>query len=101
MVDSSGYSSGIRERYQFFFYTELPLPLGAHTLAPGFYGAGFIADNTMVVLTVDGHDLFTAPTTTDPSLKRPRPLQILAGSGRGEYRLYLGRSYITLKPSTR
>ncbi len=97
LVDSSGYSSGVRERFQFFLYTEAPLQLSPTKVLPsGFYGAGFLADNTMVVLDVSGHDILTTPTLADPSLKRPRPLQMLSMPGTGEVRLYLGRSYVTL-----
>ncbi len=96
LVDNSGYSSGVRERFQFFLYTEVPLELAPNKVLPaGFYGAGFLADNTMVVLDVASHDVMIVPTTADPSLSRPRPLQMLSASG--ETRLYLGRSYIILR----
>ena len=96
LVDSSGYSTGVREKYQFFLYTERSIRFGATTLTPGFYGAGFLADNTMVITDVAGHDLITTPTTMDPAMKRPRPLQIVASADGNTLRLYLGRSFITL-----
>ena len=99
LVDSSGYSSGVRERFQFFLYTEVPLQLAPNKVLPsGFYGAGFLADNTMVVLDVASHDLMVVPTTADPSTSRPRPLQLRSAGPSGETRLYLGRSYIVLRP---
>lgn len=98
MVDSSGYSTGVRERFQFFLYTETSLQLAADkVLPPGFYGAGFLADNTMVVLNVASRDVMTVPTTVDSSLTHPRPLQIMSAASNGETRLYLGRSYIALR----
>ena len=98
LVDSSGYSSGVRERFQFFLYTETPLQLAPNKVLPsGFYGAGFLADNTMVVLDVASRDVMVVPTTADPSMSRPRPLQIVSAAGSGETRLYLGRSYIALR----
>ena len=97
LVDSSGYSTGVREKYQFFLYTEKTLSFGGKDLSPGFYGAGFLANNTLVITDVSGRDLITAPTTTDTAFKRPRPLQIVVSPG-GEFRLYLGRSYVTLPP---
>ncbi len=100
MVDSSGYSTGVREKYQFFLYTERTLTFGSKALAPGFYGAGFMADNTLVITDVSGQDLITTPTTTDAGFKRPRPLQIIASPEGNTFRLYLGRSYVTL-PSAR
>ncbi len=99
LVDSSGYSSGVRERFQFFLYTEVPLQLSADkTLPAGFYGAGFLANNTMTVLDVASHDLLSLPTLSDPNLHRPRPLQLLHDSAADEDRLYLGRSYIVIRP---
>ena len=96
LVDSSGYSTGVREKYQFFLYTERTLSFGGKTLQPGFYGAGFLANNTLVITDVSGHDLITTPTTSDATFKRPRPLQILASPDGSGFRLYLGRAYVTL-----
>ena len=96
LVDSSGYSTGVREKYQFFLYTERALHFGEKTLVPGFYGAGFLANNTLVITDVSGKDLITTPTVNDPGFKRPRPLQIIAAPDRGDFRLYLGRSFVTL-----
>ena len=99
LVDSSGYSSGVRERFQLFLYTEVPLQLAPNKVLPsGFYGAGFLADNTMVVLDVASRDVMIVATTADPSMSRPRPLQLRSASASGETRLYLGRSYIALRP---
>ena len=96
LVDSSGYSTGVREKYQFFLYTERALTFGDKQLVPGFYGAGFLANNTLVITDVSGRDLITTPTITDASFKRPRPLQIIPSPEGGTFRLYLGRSYVTL-----
>ena len=96
LVDSSGYSTGVREKYQFFLYTEKSLRFEQQTLSPGFYGAGFLANNTLVITDVSGRDILTTPTSTDATFKRPRPLQILASPDRSSYRLYLGRSFVTL-----
>ncbi len=96
LVDSSGYSTGVREKYQFFLYTEKTLRFGDKTLTPGFYGAGFLANNTLIITDVSGKDLISAPTTNDASFKRPRPLQIIAAPDSTSFRLYLGRSFVTL-----
>ncbi len=96
LVDSSGYSSGVREKYQFFLYTERQLSFDGKSLTPGFYGAGFLANNTLVITDVSGRDLITAPTHADAGLKRPRPLQIVASPDGSDFRLYLGRSFVTL-----
>ncbi len=96
MVDTSGYSSALQQTYQAYLITEVPLTIGSHTLAPGAYGFGFIANSQMTVMDLGGNELFHAPTTRDEALARPNPLQIIADGP--VYRLYLGRSYIALAP---
>src|SRR5215469_13782007 len=44
LVDASGYSSAIQEKYQGLLITESRLDIGGLTLAPGEYGFGFTAD---------------------------------------------------------
>jgi hypothetical protein len=41
LVDSSGYSTGIREKYQAYLINEVPIEIGGQTLKPGAYGIGF------------------------------------------------------------
>jgi hypothetical protein len=94
-VDTGGYSTSIKERYQDYLIAETAVQLGegaaAKTLAPGAYGIGFLADG-LLVMDIGGHTLFTVPTPTDSELRRPSPLQVLAhGAG---FRLYSGRSYV-------
>jgi hypothetical protein len=42
---------------------------------------------------VGANDVLQAASTKDAELKRPVPLQIVAGDG-GKYRLYKGRDYV-------
>ena len=95
-VDTGGYSTSIKERYQDYLITETSLQLGegatAKTLAPGAYGIGFVADG-LLIMDIGGHTLFTLPTPTDADLRRPSPLQVLAHDS--AFRLYSGRTYIT------
>lgn len=95
LVDTGGYSTGIRERYQFYVLTDAPLDLQGKHLSPGSYGAGFV-NGQMLVMDLAGTELFHVSIAHDAALARPRPLQIVAeGSGEG-YRLYLGRDYVVL-----
>lgn len=96
LVDSSGYSSSIREKYQAYLLTEVPLDVDGHHLAPGAYGCGFIAQDSFVVMDIGGHDLFTAHSIRDAALHRPTPLQVLAGDAPSHYRLYGGRAFVPL-----
>jgi len=44
-----------------------------------------------------GKELFHAPVLHDAGMKRPRPLQVVAGAEGEGYRLYLGRSYVVFR----
>jgi hypothetical protein len=96
MVDTSGYSSAVQQTYQAYLLNEVHLKIGDKTLPPGAYGFGFVGDH-MVVLDIAGNELLQAPTVRDEQMARPAPLQLFADQkAPGHYRLYLGRSYITL-----
>jgi hypothetical protein len=92
LVDSSGYSTAVRNKYQTYLLTEVPLQFGEHELKAGAYGAGFVS-GSFVVTDLGAHDLFRVPATHDTAIKRPVPLQVMAGSTEGSYRLYHGRDY--------
>jgi hypothetical protein len=98
LVDTSGYSSQVQERYQAYLITESALNIDGHHLAPGAYGCGFVSGDSFIVMDLGGHDLFTAHSTRDVDLHRPTPLQILLAPGAPEnYRLYAGRNYVSLR----
>ncbi len=94
LVDTSGYSTGVRERYQFYLVTEAPLQFGGAVLPAGAYGAGYLADGTAVILDLGAREIARTPLVTDASMRRPRPLQ-LQGDGPA-YRLYLGKQYVSV-----
>ena len=92
MVDSSGYSTAIRQKYQAYFITEVALEIGGQKLAPGAYGIGFVNGDKFIVMDLGAHDLFQVDSAKDAEMKRPVPMQVV-GAG-GKYRLYAGRSYV-------
>jgi hypothetical protein len=94
LVDNSGYSSDIRQKYQAYFISEVSLQIGGQKLAPGAYGIGFITGNKFVVMDIGAHDMFQADSARDSEMKRPVPLQVV-NSG-GKYRLYVGRDYVEI-----
>ena len=94
LVDSSGYSTGIREKYQAYLINEVPIEVGGQTLKPGAYGVGFLEGNKFVVMDIGANDVLQAASVKDTEMKRPVPLQFTAASGAGNYRLYHGRDYI-------
>jgi hypothetical protein len=94
LVDSSGYASGLKEKYQGYLMTEVPIEIGGQELKPGAYGFGFIEGSKFVVMDLDANDLLQVSSAGDIEMKRPVPLQFVAGAAPGVYRLYKGREYV-------
>jgi hypothetical protein len=95
LVDASGYSTAIQEKYQGMLITESKLNIGGSELAPGEYGFGFAAGK-FVVMNVASEDILSAPYQTDAELKRAVPLKLLEdGAG---YKLYGGKKWVAVKP---
>lgn len=95
MVDTSGYSSEIRAKYEGFFITDSPVSVGGQELGPGAYGFGFTDDNKFNLFDVGGRQILSANTTRDARLRRPRPLMMTMDGN--AIRLYSGRSYVTVE----
>lgn len=93
LVDTSGYSTAVQEKYQGYLLTETSLQFGGHSLPAGAYGFGFVKGQ-FLVMDIGNHDILQAPTTHDANLHLPRPLQVLAGTAGGEYRLCSGRDCV-------
>ena len=94
LVDNSGYSTAVQQKYQAYFITEVPIEIKGHALQPGAYGVGFVQGH-FGVLDIGNHDLFAVDAIRDAALKRPTPLQVIAESAPGSFRLYEGREYVT------
>ena len=95
LVDVSGYSTALQQKYQGMLITESKLNIGESALAPGEYGFGFAADK-FVVMNVAGEDALSISYQTDTEMKRPVPLKLVEdGAG---YRLYAGKKWVALKP---
>jgi len=93
LVDTSGYSSDVKAKYNGFFITEKTLKFGSSTLGPGQYGMGYTADGKFHILSVDGNELLVAEITVDDKLARPQPLKIVMDGATA--RLYLGKKYVS------
>ncbi|HTT20806.1 MAG TPA: hypothetical protein VMG82_17865 [Candidatus Sulfotelmatobacter sp.] len=95
LVDASGYSTAIQQKYQGMLITEAKLNIGGFSLPPGQYGFGFVADGKFLVMDVADNDVLSASYQTDQALRRPVPLKLVEdGDG---YKLYAGRNWIALK----
>lgn len=95
LVDASGYSTAIQQKYQGLLITETKLDIGGSALPPGQYGFGFMADGKFVVMDVANNDVLSANYQTDQALQRPVPLKLVEdGDG---YKLYAGKKWIAIK----
>jgi hypothetical protein len=94
LVDVSGYSTAIQQKYQGMLITESKLKIGGSELEPGEYGFGFTADR-FVVMSVDSEEKLSVSYQTDKELKRAVPLKLVEdGAG---YKLYAGKKWVDLK----
>jgi len=95
LVDASGYSTAMQEKYQGLLITESKLNIGGSSLPAGQYGFGFTADGKFNVMDVANNDVLSASYQTDQELKRPVPLKLVEdGDG---YKLYGGRKWVAIK----
>jgi hypothetical protein len=95
LVDTSGYAADVQQKYEGFFITEVKLNVGGTDLAPGAYGFGFSKDGKFMVMDVAATEVLSVASSTDDKLVHPVPLKMMEDGG--SYRLYHGRSYVTLK----
>jgi hypothetical protein len=95
LVDASGYSTAVQQKYQRMLATEVKLNIGGSSLAPGQYGFGFTSDGKFVVMNVANDDVLSASWRNDAELKRPVPLKLVE-DGEG-YKLYGGRKWVGIK----
>jgi hypothetical protein len=93
LVDTSGYSSAVQEKYQGYLLTEVPLAFSDQPLPAGAYGIGFVG-NHFIVTDIGNHGLLQAPATHDDHMQHPVPLQVLDGSTPGVYHLCFGRNCV-------
>lgn len=96
LVDASGYSTAIQQKYQGMLITEVKLNIGGSDLAPGQYGFGFAGDGKFNVMDVGNHDVLSATYQTDAALQHAVPMKLVEdGDG---YKLYAGKKWIAVKP---
>ena len=94
LVDTSGYSADVREKYVGFLITDSAIKLNGESLPAGAYGFGFPTEGKMTVMDLAGKDLLSVDITNDKSMRRPRPLMMSADQG--GVRLYAGRNYVVI-----
>ena len=95
LVDASGYSTAIQQKYQGMLITEAKLNIGGSELSPGQYGFGFTADGKFIVMDVANNDVLSVASQLDSALQHAVPLK-LVGDGAG-YKLYAGKKWVGIK----
>jgi hypothetical protein len=93
LVDTSGYSSDVKAKYNGFFITEKTLKFGGSTLPPGQYGMGYTPEGKFHILNVAGDEVLVADIVVDEKLARPQPLKIVLDGATAK--LYLGKKYVS------
>lgn len=94
LVDTSGYSTDVKAKYNGLFITEKKLKFdGGGTLGPGQYGMGYTADGKFHILDVAGNELLVSDIKADDKLNRPQPLKIVLDGTTAK--LYLGKKYVS------
>ncbi len=94
LVDTSGYSSEVRAKYQGFFINDTPVMIGGRMLPTGAYGFGFTGNGRIRIFDVSGRQVLIAPAAKDSRMQRPRPLMFTTEYG--DVRLYSGRDYAVI-----
>jgi len=95
LVDTSGYSSDVRAKYEGFFITDSRVAFGDKELAAGAYGFGVTKESKFNIFDVGGNLLLSVPGSKDSATRTPRPLALLKDDG--GVRFYRGRSFVVVK----
>ena len=95
LVDASGYSTAIQQKYQGMLITEAKLNIGGSELKPGEYGFGFTADGKFVVMDVANNDVLGAPSQNDQALAHAVPLKLVEDGT--IYKLYAGKKWVAIR----
>jgi len=94
LVDTSGYSTDVRAKYQGFFITDSSVTVGGKDLGTGAYGFGFSDDGKFNVFDVGGKQILSVSAVKDAAMRRPRPLMMSIEGG--ALRLSAERSYVVI-----
>ena len=102
LLDTSGYSSQIQQKYSGIVISEGDISIGGVKLGVGSFGFGTkmphppgSADAQLFLYDQAGTKLGECTAKNDASAKAPRPLQVIVTDGRA--RLYLGVYWVELQ----
>ena len=95
LVDASGYSTAIQQKYQGMLITEAKINIGGSELTPGQYGFGFTAAGKFLVMDVANNDVLSASSQTDAGVQHAVPLKLVEDGT--SYKLYAGKKWIAIR----
>jgi hypothetical protein len=103
LIDTTGYSSQIQQKYIGMVITEGKVSVGSVPLNVGSYGFGLekpaapsSGDAKFFLYNQAGEKVGACVAKKDSALKQPKPLSIISSKETGT-RLYLGRYFLKLK----
>lgn len=102
LIDTTGYSSQIQQKYIGMLITEGTVSVGGVSLSVGSYGFGLekpaasTADAKFFVYNQAGEKVGDGAAKRDKAVKQPKPLSVVLNK-EGGARLYLGRYFLELK----
>jgi hypothetical protein len=103
LIDTSGYSSQIQQKYTGMLITETQISMCGNALGVGSYGFGLQrpaatsnADAPFRIYNQAGEKVGECAAKKDDSVKEPRPLAVTIAKG-GPAKLYLGKYVIEIK----
>lgn len=100
LIDTTGYSSQVQQKYIGMIITEGELEVCGHNLGVGSYGFGLEkpadqsrGDAQLHLYDQAGKQIFACGASKDAKLTKPKPLEVATTSSR----LYLGRYWVAIK----
>ena len=101
LLDTTGYSTEIQQKYVGMLIFERPVTLGSAKVGAGAYGFGLKkpqppeGPGTLFVYDVGGTKVAEAAASHDADIARPVPLQVVTKDGKS--RLYAGRHWVEIQ----
>jgi hypothetical protein len=101
LLDTTGYSTEIQQKYVGMLIFERPVTLGTAKVAAGAYGFGLKkpqppeGPGTLFVYDVGGARVAETQASHDAEIARPVPLQVVTKDGKS--RLYVGRHWAEIQ----
>jgi len=101
LLDTTGYSTEIQQKYVGMLIFERAVTLGSAKVGTGAYGFGLKKPQppegagTLFVYDVGGAKVAETPASHDAQIARPVPLQVVTKDGKS--RLYAGRHWVEIQ----